>query len=105
MSNELNDLEVRLEDLHRSLSSAERVDPETRQALVVLLSDIDRLLAKSPAAGSTPAAGQTTVAAAKASDDLHVDRLTEAAQRFQATHPTLAGTLSGLADALGRMGI
>jgi len=98
MSSELNDLELRAKELHRNLSSAERVDPDTRQALVELSSDIDRLLAKSP-----PGAGSGSPA--PASEDPHADRLTEAAQRFQATHPTLAGTLEGLADALSRMGI
>ena len=99
MSGTSNELELRAKELHRSLSSADGVDPETREALVVLLGDIDRLLAKSSGAGSQ-AVGPTT-----GSDDQHADRLTDAAQRFQADHPTLAGTLEGLADALGRMGI
>ena len=99
MSGQPNELELRAKELHRSLSSAEGVDPETREALVVLLGDIDRLLAKSHGGGlkAAPTTG--------ASDEQHVDRLTDAAQRFQVTHPTLAGTLEGLADALGRMGI
>jgi hypothetical protein len=89
MAGQPNELELRAKELHDNLSSAERVDPETREALVVLLGDIDRLL-KKPTAAAT---------------EEPVDRLTEAAQRFQAEHPTLAGTLEGLADALGRMGI
>jgi hypothetical protein len=104
MSSAANEPELRAKELakelHRSLSAAEGVEPETRQALAVLLGDIDRLLAGPPAAGVSPPAPLRS-----ASDDPHVDRLTEAAQRFQATHPTLAGTLEGLADALGRMGI
>jgi hypothetical protein len=100
MSGQPNELELRAKELHHNLSSAERVDPETREALVVLLGDIDRLLTRSHAPADSKA-----VAPAAASDDPHVDRLTDAAQRFQATHPTLAGTLEGLADALGRMGI
>jgi hypothetical protein len=96
MSGEVNDLERRVDELHRALASADRVDPATLEALDVLLADIDRLRAKKPAGGT---------AIAPAAGDAHVDRLTEAAQRFQATHPTLAGTLEGLADALSRMGI
>jgi hypothetical protein len=93
MSGEVNDLERRVEELHRALASAERVDPATLEALDVLLADIDRLRAKKSTALQPTGA------------DAHVDRLTDAAQRFQATHPTLAGTLEGLADALSRMGI
>jgi len=93
MAGEANDLERRVEELHRALASAERVDPATLDALNGLLGDIDRLRARPPAAGQA------------SDDETHADRLTEAAQRFQADHPTLAGTLEGLADALSRMGI
>jgi dihydrodipicolinate synthase/N-acetylneuraminate lyase len=94
MAGEANDLERRVEELHRALASAERVDPATLKALDALLGDIDRLRAR-PRTGVASPAG----------DETHADRLTEAAQRFQADHPTLAGTLEGLADALSRMGI
>jgi hypothetical protein len=100
MAGEVNDLERRVEELHRALASAERVDPATLEALDVLLADIDRLRANKPAGAGSNAVVPSTPAA-----DAHVDRLTDAAQRFQATHPTLAGTLEGLADALSRMGI
>jgi len=96
MSNDLENLQTRLDELHDRLTSADSVSPEVRDRLVQLMADIHRLLGPG---GSPGPANKSAEARAL------VDQISEAGQRFQATHPVIAGTLGKLADALGQLGI
>lgn len=82
-------LREQLASLHQQLSGLRSVDTESRQLLLVLLSDISRLL--DPESSSEP--------------DSPVDKLESLAARFDADHPALSTALRQLMDALGKAGI
>ena len=85
------ELRSRLAGLHEQLAGTPKVDAESRQMLRTLLTDIERVLDKSePAASVEPA---------------HRHRLEEVATRFEADHPSLAGVVRQLVDALGKAGL
>ena len=85
------ELRSRLAGLHEQLAGTPKVDAESRQMLRTLLTDIERVLDKSePAAAVEPA---------------HRHRLEEVATRFEADHPSLAGVVRQLVDALGKAGL
>jgi Domain of unknown function (DUF4404) len=79
-----------LATLHQELGDAKSVDAESRRLMGVLITDIDRVLATSPAA---PQAGRLR------------DRLEELLLRFEAKHPTIAVSMNELIDALAKAGI
>lgn len=81
-------LQQLLEELHRELSAAKSVDPDSRRLLEELLQDIGKLTGSAAAEAGSPA-GQ----------------LREAALRLEAEHPKLAATLGQLGDTLARLGI
>lgn len=83
------ELREQLNTLHEELSTLRSVDTESRQLLLVLLSDISRLLG--------PDASDTA--------DSPVERLESLAARFDADHPALSGALRQLMDALAKAGI
>ena len=89
-------LKQTLAELHAELSGAGKVDPATRQALQEALADIQAALA---AAESAPDEERPTAPEGLA------ERLRTTAAKFEATHPTLAGTLERLIDLLGAAGI
>jgi uncharacterized protein DUF4404 len=95
------DLRSSLVDLHRQLETTRSVDPEMRALLAELLTDIDRLL-ESGKEGQT---GRGKGATAPESADSIAERLGDAAREFEETHPTLAGTIGSVIDALAQMGI
>jgi hypothetical protein len=76
-----------LADLHRELSTAGSLDPESRRMLDQVLSDIKHLAP--PAQGAEGATAQ----------------LREAALRIEAEHPRLATALGQLSDTLAKLGI
>jgi ABC-type transporter Mla subunit MlaD len=78
------------------LSGARKVDPATRQALQEALADIQAALA---AAETAPEEEQPSAPEGLA------ERLRGTAAKFEATHPTLAGTIERLIDLLGAAGI
>lgn len=82
-------LREQLASLHQQLSGLRSVDTESRQLLLVLLSDISRLL--DPESSDEP--------------DSPVDKLESLAARFDADHPALSTALRQLMDALGKAGI
>lgn len=82
-------LREQLASLHQQLSGLRSVDTESRQLLLVLLSDISRLL--DPESSSEP--------------DSPVDKLESLAAKFDADHPALSTALRQLMDALGKAGI
>jgi hypothetical protein len=85
------ELRSRLAGLHEQLAGTPKVDAESRQLLRTLLTDIERVLDKSEAGASAEPA--------------HRHRLEEVATRFEADHPSLAGVVRQLVDALGRAGL
>ncbi len=78
-----------LADLHRELSGATSVDPESRRMLDQVLRDIQHLTGDAP--GRVPE-GATA-------------QLREAALRLEAEHPRLANALGQLTDTLAKLGI
>lgn len=86
------DLRARLASLHEQLTHGPAVDGESRQLLVTVLHDIERLLQQSPQ-GVALAAPE------------HRHRLQELMARFDAEHPALAAGLRQFVDALGKLGV
>jgi hypothetical protein len=84
-------LQQLLAELRSQLAESKSVDAKTRSRLETTISDTERALS-----------GQSLRRAA--AEPLR-ERLTDAAGEFEATHPTLSGTLGSIIDALGRMGI
>ncbi|MBX9788272.1 MAG: DUF4404 family protein [Pirellulales bacterium] len=84
--------------LHDALAGAGTVDPETRRLLGETLAEIHQTLDRR--------AQEPTAAGARAKDSSSVvGRLSTAAEEFEGTHPTLAGLVGSVIDALSRMGI
>lgn len=84
------DLRAQLEALHATLRSVHSIDPESRDLLIGLLTEITRLLGKTD-------------------QNTGVHPLTEPlealAVRFEADHPALGNALRQVVDALGKAGI
>jgi chromosome segregation ATPase len=93
MSHDQERLEQALQELQQELDDLQNVDPQLRQRLERTLADLRSALAQTPRAESARQPPGV------------VQRLTEAAEHFEETHPTLAGTIGSVIDALGRMGI
>ena len=83
--------------LHEALAGADTVDPETRRLLGETLAEIHQTLDR-------PALESAAAARVKDSSSV-VGRLSTAAEEFEGTHPTLAGLVGSVIDALSRMGI
>ena len=79
-----------LDQLRTQLAASTSVDADVRSRLEQTLSDAERALAE-------------PVGQAPAGEPLR-GRLSEAAIDFEVSHPTLAGTVSSIIDALGRWG-
>lgn len=82
-------LQKLLADLHRELSGATSIDPESRKMLDQVLADIRELTGKAPDEAEEGATAQ----------------LQEAALRLEAEHPRLAAALGQLGDTLAKLGI
>jgi hypothetical protein len=78
--------------LHAELSDALRADPKSRESLIDMMKDINRLIDK-PADSKPSPHGSLP------------DRLERIAVQFEADHPTLAATARRLVDLLGEVGI
>ncbi len=95
---EKQQLRTQLASLHRALADAEsdvsegraQVGPDARELLVAVMEDIQRLL---------DAAERTE------EPEGLVDRLREAKEDFEESHPTLAEAAGRVIDALARLGI
>lgn len=83
-------LREQLAALHVALSDAEAVGPEARELLRAVMDDIQRLL---------------EVEERDEEPEGLMDRLREAAEDFEQSHPTLAEATGRVIDALARMGI
>jgi hypothetical protein len=95
MSDAGQNLRDTLNQLHRQLEATPDIDPEMRTLLAVTVQDIHAKLQ-----GGLERAGEAEPAA-----ESIPDRLGEAIRHFEGSHPTLAGTLGSIIDALSRMGI
>lgn len=85
-----SDLQQQLEALREHLAQDTPLSEEERAALFVLTQEIEVQLAREAAA---------------APDATLVDGVTLAVERFEANHPTLAGTLRNIMQSLANMGI
>ncbi|AMN47899.1 hypothetical protein ACG33_12485 [Steroidobacter denitrificans] len=83
-------LNEQLAALHAELARTRSVDPQTRELLIALLTDITRLL------------GQSASAIEQQS---RTARLNELAVQFEAEHPALGRALRQVVDTLSKAGI
>lgn len=84
------DLKEQLTALHAELARTRSVDPQSRELLIALLTDITRLLGQ-PA--STTEQQSVT------------ERLDELAVQFEAEHPALGNAIRQVVDTLSKAGI
>jgi septal ring factor EnvC (AmiA/AmiB activator) len=123
MSSGQHKLRATVQELERELAAAHHLDAKSRELLRQAASDIHAVLerhgaasrsARSTEAESTEAESteaESTEAesaagpAASAGGGSLVDRMNEAARRFEASHPLLSGILEQIAESLGQMGI
>ncbi|MBI3465221.1 MAG: DUF4404 family protein [Planctomycetes bacterium] len=94
MSDAVQNLRDTLNQLHQQLEAAPDIDPEMRALLAVTVQDIHARLE----------GGADTESDSEPPESIP-DRLSEAIGHFEGSHPTLAGTLGSIIDALSRMGI
>jgi len=80
-----------LAQLRSQLAASTSVDADTREKLEATIADVDRALAGRPPKGARA--------------ESLAGRLGESAVDFEASHPTLAVTVSGIIDILGQLGI
>ncbi len=85
-----HELQRQLEHLRDQLADSPPLSEEERATLYLLTQDIEAQLARQAAA---------------APDASLVDGVTLAVERFEADHPTLAGTLRNILQSLANMGI
>jgi hypothetical protein len=83
-------LREQLAALHQALADAETVGPEGRELLREIMADIQRLLEAEEREREPEGV---------------VDRLRDAVEDFEESHPTLAEAAGRVIDALARMGI
>ncbi|NQD80579.1 DUF4404 family protein [Pseudomonas seleniipraecipitans] len=85
-----NHLQQQLEELHKQLAQNPPENEEDRESLVLLARDIELQLAAQPV--TTP-------------DASLIDGVNLAVERFEVSHPTLAGSLRNIMQSLANMGI
>lgn len=84
-----------LDQLRSQLDELRRRDPAVAEQLAATIDEAQAVLTgKSPGEHETPAPQGSIV-----------DRLKDAVLEYEASHPSLAGNLGGIINALGRMGI
>ncbi|HSQ69274.1 MAG TPA: DUF4404 family protein [Steroidobacteraceae bacterium] len=87
----MSDLQQKLHDLHIQLGEAHRLDPNDRAMLETVLGDFRRVLEEP----ELPASGGAE----------HGETLESSAVRLEASHPSLAGAIRAVLDALAKAGI
>ena len=87
---EREDLREQLAALHVALGDGDSVGPEARELLRAVMDDIQRVL---------------DIEAGDEQPEGIVDRLRDAVEDFEESHPTLAEAAGRVIDALARMGI
>ncbi|MEY4176922.1 MAG: hypothetical protein RLY70_496 [Planctomycetota bacterium] len=101
MSSSQQKLRATVRELERELSAAHHLDAESRQLLSQAASEIHEVLQRHD---GEKAAVEAASAAPVGSGSL-VERMNDAARRFEASHPLLSGILEQIAESLGQMGI
>jgi hypothetical protein len=86
----MSELKQTVHILHEELAKAQQLGPEDRALLEGAVADIRRVLDSTPAANVPEPEG---------------DRLEGAAVRLEADHPSLAGAIRSVLDALAKAGI
>jgi hypothetical protein len=86
----VRELKERLAALHAELAKTHAVDPQSRQLLTTLLTDIKRLIGKAPD---------------REEHGSLAERLEEQAVQFEAEHPALGTAIRQVVDTLGKAGI
>lgn len=87
-------LKESLEQLHLELRNAKEVDPESAEVLRKLIGDIQNILERSGSSGEVT--------------DEHkniLDGLRESAQKFELTHPELAGAIRIVINSFSNIGV
>lgn len=96
MADESDKLRLAVEQLHQALEATHGLTPQSRELLERTLGEVRGVLAQ-PSAEEAPTS-------ASPPDPLRA-QLAEAAAEFEGSHPTLAGTVRSVIDALAQMGI
>ncbi len=81
-------IDLQLQELHRHLASLPEASPSTREQLLIIMADINRLLDNSAEQEQTPSEAVESLAA-----------------QFDAEHPSLSAALRNIIDNLGKAGI
>lgn len=81
-------IDQRIHELHQHLTALPEATPSTREQLLILLADINRLLDTPSTEVQTPGEAMESLAA-----------------QFEADHPALSATLRNIIDNLGKAGI
>jgi len=84
-----------LDQLRSQLDELRSRDPAVADQLAATIDEAQAVLSGTAPSAGEPAAPQGSL----------VDRLKDAVLEYEASHPSLAGNLGGIIDALGRMGI
>lgn len=84
------DLRLQLEELRNQLEQQPPLSDEERTSILTVIAQIEAQLVNQP----PPASGETLV-----------DGVNLAVERFEVSHPTLAGTLRNIMQSLVSMGI
>ncbi len=107
MSEDLRKLRETIGELRSELNAMDDIDGEAEALLKNAVDDIESTLERHEAEETT--AEETTDANSPESIDDEepsvVDRLTDAAQEYEESHPTLSGIIGSIIDTLSRMGI
>lgn len=81
-------IDQHIHELHRHLTALPEAPPSTREQLLILLADINRLLDTPPIEQQTPSEAMESLAV-----------------QFDADHPSLSAALRSLIDNLSKAGI
>ncbi|MHB8971149.1 MAG: DUF4404 family protein [Pirellulaceae bacterium] len=92
MSERVDKLRSLVKELEAELATLETVDAESQQALAATLQELH--IALSSRVGAESLASETVV-----------ERLRDAEDNFQVSHPTISGLVVRMIDALGQLGI
>jgi hypothetical protein len=92
MAERIEKLKATIHELERELASLDSVDQETRDRLASALAEISDALRRKDSA------------AIERHESL-VEKLQEAAEEFESSHPNIAGILGRMVNVLGQMGI
>ncbi len=88
----MENLKRSLENLHNELKRSKQVDEESRKILRKLIDDIQKILDKEERASS-------------GSKQNLLENLKESAQKFELTHPELAGAINIVINGLSNIGV